>query len=151
MNLESIISTPATKPFFIKLKTETGGFFDGKRVSVNIQPTWNISKHLELGTVYNFDKLNFKERNQEMTNHILGIKSLYMLDIRLSVSAYIQYNTAMKGILTNLRLRFNPKEGNDFYIVFDEGRNTNLTRETPYFPAYSARSILLKYTYTFNL
>ncbi len=151
MNLEGIISTPATKPFFIKMTTQAGGFFDGKRLSVNFQPTWNVSKHLELGTVYNFDKLNFKERNQELTNHILGIKSLYMLDIRLSVSAYIQYNTAMKGILTNLRLRYNPKEGNDFYIVFDEGRNTSLTREIPNFPAYSARSILLKYTYTFNL
>ena len=69
-----------------------------------------------------------------MINHILGIKTLFMLDTRLSVSAYIQYNSAFKDILTNLRLRYNPREGNDFYIVFNEGRNTNLTRETPYLP-----------------
>jgi hypothetical protein len=74
-----------------------------------------------------------------------------MLDTKLSVSAYIQYNTAVKDVLTNLRLRYNPKEGNDLYLVFNEGRNTNLERETPYLPVYSTRSVLLKYTYTFSL
>lgn len=145
------ISTPGTRPFFIMLGTEGGQFFDGSRLSVNLQPTWNVTKHLELGATYYFDWLNFKERGQEMINHILGIKTLFMLDTRLSVSAYIQYNSAIKDILTNLRLRYNPREGNDFYIVFNEGRNTNLTRETPYLPVYSSRSVLLKYTYTFSL
>jgi hypothetical protein len=74
-----------------------------------------------------------------------------MLDTKLSLSAYVQYNTSMKGIMTNFRIRYNPKEGNDFYLVFNEGRNTNLDREIPRLPVYSERSVLLKYTYTFNL
>jgi len=151
INFMGSFSTPMTQPFFVMVTTQAGEFFDGNRLSVNLQPTWNISKHFELGTIYNFDNLSFTERDEYLTNHILGIKALYMLDTRLSVSAYIQYNTAMKGILTNLRLRYNPKEGNDFYLVFNEGRNTNLERETPYLPVYSERSFLLKYTYTFNL
>ena len=151
ISFDGQISTPDTKPFFIMLSTQSGQFFDGTRLSVNLQPTWNVTKHFELGAIYNFDWLNFRERDQKMINHILGIKSLFMLDTRLSVSAYIQYNSAVKDILTNLRLRYNPKEGNDFYLVFNEGRNTNLTRETPYLPVYSSRSVLLKYTYTFSL
>jgi hypothetical protein len=140
-----------TQPFFIMTTIMGGQFYDGTRLSVNMQPTWNISKHFELGAIYNFDKLDFSGRDLHITNHILGIKTMYMLDTRLSLSAYIQYNTAIKGVLTNLRIRYNPKEGNDFYLVFNEGRNTNLTRETPTLPLYSDRSLLLKYTYTFSL
>jgi hypothetical protein len=42
-----------------------------------------------------------------------------MLNTRLSVNAYIQYNTALNGIITNLRLRYNPKKEMT-YVVFNE-------------------------------
>jgi len=70
---------------------------------------------------------------------------------RFSVNAYIQYNTALDGIITNLRFRYNPKEGNDLYLVFNEDRNTDLNRELPYLPVYNSRAVMVKYTYTFNL
>jgi len=143
--------TPGNKPFFILLETEAGQFFDGTRISVNLQPTWNVSRHFELGGIYNFDRLNFTGREQILANHIVGIKAIYMLDTRLSFNAYIQYNTAVNSILTNIRMRYNPKEGNDLFLVFNEGRNTNLYSEVPNLPVYSSRSIQLKYTYTFSL
>ena len=85
-----------------------------------------------------------------MTNHILGIKALYMLDTKLSANAFIQYNTSEDEIISNFRIRFNPREGNDFYFMFNEGRNTDLYREEPNLPVYSYRSVMVKYTYTFN-
>lgn len=151
VNFMGRLSTPMTKPLFTMLTTQIGPFFDGNRLSVNLQPTWNVSKHFELGVIYNFEKLDFGGRDLHIINNILGVKTLYMLDTKLSLSAYVQYNTSGKGILTNLRLRYNPKEGNDLYLVFNEGRNTNLDREIPRLPVYSERSVLLKYTYTFNL
>lgn len=84
------------------------------RFSTRLQPTWNISKHLEFGGTYGFDYVDFADRNMMMTNHILGLKTLYMLNTKLSVNAFIQYNTAEYAIVSNLRLRYNPKEGNDF-------------------------------------
>jgi hypothetical protein len=150
-NFMGTVTTPGTNPVFIMLRTEAGQFFDGTRFSVNIVPTWNISRHMELGAIYNFNRLRFSIRGQYLANHIVGIKAMYMLDTRLSISTYIQYNTAVHSIISNLRLRYNPKEGNDFYLVFNEGRNTNLTREVPNLPVYSGRSVLLKYAYTFSL
>lgn len=35
------------------------------------------------------------------------------------------------------------------YIVYDEGLNSDLARETPRLPLSSGRTVLLKYTYTF--
>jgi hypothetical protein len=131
--------------------TELGQFYDGTRISFRLQPTWNMSKHFELGGTYNFDYVNISKRDVSMTNHIIGIKALYMLNTRFSVNAYIQYNTSFNGIITNLRIRYNPREGNDLYLVFNEDRNTDLNREFPSFPIYNSRAVMLKYTYTFNL
>ena len=144
-------ATPMSKHFYMMLMTEMGQFYDGNRISVRLQPTWNLSKHFEFGGSYNFDHVTVSKRDVSMTNHIVGVKALYMLNIRLSVNAYIQYNTAVNEIITNLRLRYNPREGNDLYIVYDGGRNTDLSREEPNLPLYNSRSVMLKYTYTFNL
>jgi hypothetical protein len=150
-NFMGNIVTPMSRSFYTMFMTEIGQYYDGSRISVRLQPTWNISRHLELGGIYNFDYVRFKSRGEEMTNHIIGLKALYMFNTRLSLNAYIQYNTALHGVITNLRLRYNPKEGNDLYVVFNEDRNTNLQREFPYLPVYSSRAVMLKYTYTFNL
>jgi hypothetical protein len=145
------VVTPMSKPFYLMFMTELGQYYDGTRISFRLQSTWNLSKHFELGGTYNFDHVNIIKRDVSMTNHIIGIKVLYMLDTHLSVNAYIQYNTALHGIITNFRLRYNPKEGNDLYLVFNEDRNTDLLRELPNLPVYNSRAVMLKYTYTFNL
>jgi hypothetical protein len=150
-NFMGNVVTPASKPFYVMMRSEMGQYYDGNRLSIEIQPTWNISKHFELGATYNFDNVKFNSRGVEMTNHIIGLKALYMLDTRLSFNAFIQYNTAYHGIITNLRLRYNPKEGNDLYLVFNEDRNTDLYRELPNLPFYNSRAVMLKYTYTFSL
>ncbi len=143
--------SPVSKPFFATFNTETGQYYDGIRLSFRIEPTWNISKHLELAAVYNFDYVDFSRRNVKMINHITGIKVLYMFDTHFSAFAYVQYNTDVNEIITNIRFRYNPKEGNDLYLLFNEGRNTNLIREIPNLPVYFQRSVMIKYSYTFNL
>ena len=74
-----------------------------------------------------------------------------MFNTKLSLSAFIQYNTAINKVLSNVRFRYNPREGTDLYIVFNEGRNTLLERELPTLPAYDHRSIMVKFTYTFQI
>ncbi|NSW93940.1 MAG: carbohydrate binding family 9 domain-containing protein [Bacteroidales bacterium] len=151
LSIRANITSPMSKPFYAMFMTESGQYFDGNRISFRIQPTLSLSKHFELGGTYNFDHVSVSKRNASMTNHIVGIKALYMLNTKLSVNAFVQYNTSFGGVISNLRLRYNPREGNDFYIVFDEDRNTDLSREVPVLPAYNFRTIMIKYNYTFNL
>lgn len=144
-------ATPMSKPFYNIFSLEAGRYFDGKRFSVRFQPTWNISCHLELGGTYSLDRVKFTGRELGMTNHIAGIKVLYMLNTRLSANMFLQYNTAFHGIIANFRIRYNPKEGNDLYLVFNEDRNTDLNRQVPKYPSYNSRAAMIKYTYTFSL
>jgi hypothetical protein len=150
LSVRGELSSPQSRSFFTILHTEDGQYFGGKRISIRIEPTWNASRHFEIAGIYHFDHLDLPEDNIKMTNHILGVKALFMLNTKLSANAFTQYNTAVNEIITNFRIRYNPKEGNDLYFMINEGRNTELLREEPNLPEISDRAIMLKYSYTFN-
>ena len=132
------------------LNAEAGSFYDGIKLSFSATPMLNIGSGLSFNLSYNIDYLNFSARSVRFTNHIAGIKGLLTLTTRTSLSAFIQYNTAVDRINSNIRFRFNPREGNDLWLVYDEGLNTDIRRETPSLPYSSGRTILAKYTYTFR-
>ena len=51
-----------------------------------------------------------------------------------------------------MRFRYNLREGNDLWIVFNEGLNTDLDRfpDRPRLPRMNDRTLLLKYSHTFR-
>jgi len=148
---ELMLQTPGTSSFYAILMFEGGGYFDGYNISPSIQPKWNIGPSVELGGMYRLDLIRFPDRNQRLNNHIAGLRALYMFSTKLSLSAFVQYNSAIHKVLSNIRFRYNPKEGTDLYVVFNEGRNTMLDREVPTLPVYEKRNITLKFTYTIGV
>jgi len=104
---------------------------------------------LEVGGSYEYNHVRFPERSQRFTSHIGQFRGLVMLNTSLSLTAFVQYNSAQDIVISNLRLRYNPHEGNDLYLVYDEGFNTNREREIPALPVMKNRTLLVKYTYTF--
>ncbi|MBN1108078.1 MAG: carbohydrate binding family 9 domain-containing protein [Bacteroidales bacterium] len=130
------------------LSAEAGSFYDGWKLSFYALPLLSIGAGFDLGLTYYFDYVNLS-LSESFINHILGVRGLLTMTTKTSLSAYIQYNTAIDKVVTNIRFRYNPREGNDFYIVYDEGLNSNLVREVPRLPLSAGRTVLLKYTYTF--
>jgi hypothetical protein len=151
LSTELMLQTPATRSFYAICMFEGGEYFDGYKLTPSIQPKWNIGASLELGGMYRLDLIRFPERDQRLNNHIAGLQALYMFSTKLSLSAFVQYNSAINKVLSNIRFRYNPKEGTDLYLVFNEGRNTWLEREDLTLPAYDARNITAKFTYTFEV
>ena len=151
VNTELMLYPPQSKPLSAMFMFQGGGYYDGYRISPSIKPTWNIGPSVELGGFYQFDYVQFPDRDQLLRNHIAGLQLLYMLSTKLSLSGYLQYNTAIDQVISNIRFRYNPKEGTDLYLVFNEGRNTLLDREIPVLPPYDSRNIMVKFTYTFEL
>jgi len=145
-----MLQTSGTKPFYTTFMFEGGGYYDGMKFSPRIEPSWNVGASVELAGIYQLDYVNFPGRDQTLANHIGGFRALYMLSTKISFSGFVQYNSAINKVISNLRFRYNPKEGTDFYLVFNEGRNTFLEREMPIFPAYNQRNLTVKFTYTFE-
>lgn len=147
----SHLNSPESKKVMLKLDIFAGSFYDGSRYSVALGPQWNIGSSLQLSLTYEYNHVGFQERLQTFDANIGRFKALFMLTNKLSMSSFIQYNSNENALATNIRVRYNPKEGSDFYIVLNEGRSTYRDIQDPRLPLFNNRSVLLKYTYTFTL
>ncbi|MGD2294278.1 MAG: DUF5916 domain-containing protein [Candidatus Aminicenantes bacterium] len=148
--LRGFFMTPMGKLLFSEGIVDVGSFYDGYRISLTLTPKWSVSSGLELSGLYQFNRIEFPERHKDFTAHIARLRVVVMPSTKISATAFIQYNSAINSITSNIRLRYNPHEGNDLYIVYNEGLNTNRLLEVPNLPFSSGRTILVKYSYTFN-
>lgn len=151
VNFSGWYESAVTRAFSYTFYSNAGNFYDGWKWSFYTMPSLKIGTDYDIGLYYRIDRVKFPERNMEFTNHIVRINGLMTLTTKTSLSAFVQYNTAIDRVIGNIRFRYIPRDGNDFYIVYDEGLNTNRTRLTPTLPWSTGRTILLKYTYTFRI
>ncbi len=144
-------SAPQGDRFRAQATVEAGQFFDGTRTSLSLGPVWDPSAHLNLSANYRIDRVRFAERDQDFTAHVARVRAQVMLSTATSAVGFVQYSNTDHAVIANLRIRFNPREGNDFYIVWNEGLVTDRTSFTPVRPFSTARTILVKYSHTFQL
>jgi hypothetical protein len=149
--LEVRYFSSASKPVTARVNLTTGGYYDGTRTTAGIESTVSAGSSLQLSLEYSQNFINFKERDQQFSAGIAGFKALVMFSTKLSLSSFVQYNGSTNDLTTNVRFRYNPREGNDFYIVLNDDRYTILDNSPVNYPRFNNRTVLLKYTYTFIL
>lgn len=149
--VEGNFLTPMGRLFFLMPNIAVSSFYDGWRISVGTLFSWSVSSVWELSGFYQFNRVEFVDRNQEFTAHLARVRVLATFTTKISASAFIQYNGADDIVVANLRIRYNPQEGNDFYIVYNHGVNTDRYRKIPNLPFTDNQAIMVKYSYTFNL
>lgn len=144
------ISAPEGNLFRPSIFAAYGKFYDGTRGSLGLGVDWYPSRFLELGADYDIDWIRFSDRDQSLNVHLLGIRIRGALNTQFSVNAFMQYNSVREGhpLNTNLRIRYNFREGSDLYIVYNDDLNTDRGNFYPRRPASNNRAVLLKYTYT---
>lgn len=130
--------------------TLTGGdFFDGRRVGIGGNLNWSVNRHLELQGGWEWNRIRFDERGQEFDSSLLRLTARGALNTYFSIDAFAQYNSLNDALTTNTRFRYNFREGQDLWLVWNEG--LNLEREVlgvPMLPFESARTLTVKYTHT---
>lgn len=125
----------------------SGTFYGGDRLSAGVTPSLTLSKYLTLSGFYQYNQIDFK--NEQLKAHVGRLKVSTSLDVHLSVNAFVQVNSLSKVSAANLRLRYNWKDGNDLYIVYNETLNNN-GRNDLTLPFSDYRALIVKYIYTFQ-
>ncbi len=148
---EGMLFTPQSKPYFAIFMVEGGQYYDGSKFSVMARPTMSISPSFQVTGTYYYGYVNFSDRNQVLSTHVANVKLLYMMNTKLSASVLVQFNSVTHDLIGNFRLRYNPSEGNDFYVVLNDNENAGGTDPYLTMPRYFNRAFILKYTYTFKL
>lgn len=126
-----------------------GQFFDGRRVSVDNRINWPVNQHLELIGGWEWNRIRFDTRDQRFDANLLRLTARGAVDTRFSVDAFLQFNSLTDQLTTNARFRYNFREGQDLWLVWNEG--LNLERDVaglPRLPFEDARTLTFKYTHT---
>lgn len=147
---EGFYSTADANLLTTRINLQAGQFFDGYRFSKSLGISWSLSPNFKLEPFYEFNRVIFPKRDDDFTAHLGRLRLKYYFNNDLSASTFAQYSNASKSFISNFRLRYNPQEGNDLYIVYNEGLNTDRHSYTPVRPLSNSRTVLIKYTYTFN-
>ncbi len=148
---EGYILSPGGRLMSANLIFTAGGYFDGRRISLTCVPTWSVSEYLNLQGFYQLNRADFPDRDQAFAAHIARLRLQLTFSTRLSLLSFVQYNSAADVLVANLRLRYNPREGTDLYLVYNEGLNTDRLAEVPPRPFTGDRTLMLKYACTFIL
>jgi hypothetical protein len=152
-DLQLVYSMPNGNKMRTSADFRSGTYFDGTRTQLILAPTWNVSKHLELGGDYQLSRLRFPSRGESVNIQLARVRVRTALNAQAFGNAFIQFNSTTKRVDVNVRLRYNVAEGTDFWLVYNEGLDGDRTLDTPLHqvaPLSVSRAVILKYTHTFS-
>jgi hypothetical protein len=123
----------------------TGSFYDGTKTALTYSSgriTVNYRLLLEPSISLNFVDLP----EGAFKSNVVGARTTYMFSPRAYVSALLQYNSAAHAFTTNTRFRWEYQPLSEFFIVYSEGRNTDVDG----FPEIQNRGFVVKITKLFR-
>lgn len=149
---ELSVMAPRTASFRPTFSVSAGSFYDGTEVSFSARPAWNVSKHLEIGVDYDYNRIRFTDRAERLDLHLVRLRLQTAVDVHASLAALLQHDNADHAIGVNARFRYNFREGRDLWIVYNEALNTDRPElPAPRPPLLRRRAFLVKYSYTLGL
>jgi hypothetical protein len=136
----------------VSLAAGTGTYYGGNQSGFSIAPSWNPSKYLEMRISYSANKIWFVDPAKTIWANIGSLNAIVAYNTQWSLSMLGQYNSLTNKLGLNCRIRFNQKEGNDLFIVFNSVNTVDPDVESvnPLNPV-SSWSLKLKFTHTFRL
>ena len=142
---------PSGRNLHVWGNTYMGQFYDGRRLRLRLGPEWTVSRHLKVGMNYEFNGIRFPKRETGLNIHLAQLRVVWSLTSKISVDLFSQLTSLDEKVSSNLRFRYNMREGTDLYVVFSESMLTNRLQDGIWLPRSDARSLVVKYSYTWSL
>ncbi|OFV93525.1 MAG: hypothetical protein A3F68_06340 [Acidobacteria bacterium RIFCSPLOWO2_12_FULL_54_10] len=130
------------------------GFFGGDFTRWTFGPIWKISGNLSLDADYQLEQYKFptsyratdpKYADREFVDHLVNTKINYAFNNRWLTTTTLQFNTAESVAGVNFRLNYIFRPGDDFFLIYNEGRVIEGPRD-----GLNDRSLIAKFTYSFD-
>jgi hypothetical protein len=131
-------------------------FYGGNRITFQPSFTYVFNKHLSAHIEYEYDHIKFPDGYSDNGNglfrsNLVRLSASYYFSSKVSFKVLSQYDELNRTISSNLRFRYNPREGTDLYVVFNQGLNTDVTRMDPHLPVVNNQAVIVKFVKTFTL
>lgn len=154
--LSSDLFFDQSKGYTFGIYSKFGGFYGGALTTINPYFDYIINRYLRVGLKYEYNHIKFPE-NFSTTDYSIFKSNLFSLDLsivkstKLSLKMLAQYDDQSATFGGNIRVRYNPKEGTDLYIVYNSTFNANRLEAKPVLPYIEQQGVIVKYSLTFGL
>jgi hypothetical protein len=154
-NTAITLVSPQQSNYTASIYTTYGGFYGGERLYVQPDITYWVNKHFNLSLTYEYNHITFEkyldeEKNTLFESNLIRLGLVYNFTTRYSLKTYFQFDDLSQQTSTNIRFRYNPKEGTDLFIVINQGINNYRTRLDPKLPYINNQAFTVKFTKTFG-
>ena len=118
---------------------DRGTFYDGHKTTLSLsRGRINAGAQLSLEPSYQFNVVDLREGSFD--NQVVGSRVTYTMTPMMFTSALLQYNSTSHSVSANVRLRWEYRPGSEFFVVYNEDRDTLARR----FPGLSGRALIVK-------
>jgi hypothetical protein len=118
---------------------DRGSFYSGDKTTISVsRGRMNAGSQLSLEPSYQLNVVDLAEGS--FTNQLVGSRVTYTMTPLMFTSALLQYNSSSHAVSANVRLRWEYRPGSEFFIVYNEDRDTLARR----FPELSGRALIVK-------
>jgi uncharacterized protein DUF5916 len=118
---------------------DRGTFYNGDKTTLSVsRGRMNAGSRLSLEPAYLLNVVDLKEGS--FTSQLIGSRVTYTMTPMMFTSALVQYNSSSHAVSANVRLRWEYRPGSEFFVVYNEDRDTLARR----FPALSGRALIVK-------
>ena len=122
-----------------------GEYFNGDRVGMIAGVEWRPNRRLLMGVDYQYNDIELP--GGEFITRLIAINADVAFNVYWSWLNLIQYDNESQTVGVNSRLRWNPRAGQDLYVVVNHG----FSAQGAFSGLHSERSgIAVKYTHTFR-
>ncbi len=149
------LTSPQKSAYFAEMSITYGGFYGGKRFSISPFMNYNINKHLSTGITYEYNHIAFEKYLDDpiqtvYESNLIRVNFSVLLSTKFSIKLFTQFDDVSDQLSSNLRIRYNPQEGTDLYIVLNQGLHSDRTRLDPHLPALNSQAVTIKFVNTFG-
>jgi hypothetical protein len=127
------------RPLSGNVSLQHGTFYGGDLTTLGItQGRVSLSNQLSIEPSLSLNWVDLPEGR--FTTRLVGSRVTYTVTPLMFVSALLQYNSSARSVSANVRLRWEYRPGSEFFVVFNEQRNTL----SPGFPDVANRALVVK-------
>lgn len=118
-----------------------GDFYGGTRHAVGLGTLVKVNQYLAFRSDYTRSAVDLPTRS--FVSHLGSLQTAIGLAPPLTINVLLQYNSDTNQAFANVRLRYNYRPLNDFFILYNETRDVFGARDRD-------RTLTLKFTYSFG-
>ena len=138
-----VIMTNKNKKIYFYSRLRIGGYFGGNRFSASNRAKIQFNNKFNSELNFDYNKLNLP--NGDVTALVSGGRLIYSFTPKIFVQSYIQYNNISNVFSVNAKFGWTRSANTGLFLVFNSFKDNDIFDEINY------RSIILKYSYQFDL